>query len=305
MPDSNGRASSIAARRIVITGGDGQLGRSVAAALRPFGHEVIAEPHATLDVTDPNSVRRRVDANTQYVVHCAALTDTTRCEREPELADAVNAVGTENVARACAQSGATLIAISSNEVFDGSADAPYDEDDAPAPLNAYARSKLDGEQRALDANPNTLVVRTSWLYGEGGSTNFVEKVKAAAGAKQKLRFVTDEIATPTYTRDLADAIVAMIHLMIDGEPLSGVFHLANDGEASRYDWAGAIVESLGINPEIEAVTTADLRAAGYDGPVKPAYSVLANTRAAALRIRLRPWREALAGYMRIGVPERG
>jgi dTDP-4-dehydrorhamnose reductase len=276
--------------RILITGGTGQLGRALRAALAT--HDVTAPGHAELDVTDAAAVEAAFNAHRpQAVVHCAALTDTTRCERDPQLAHAVNVTGTGNVAKAAARTGAVLIAVSTNEVFDGTKGAPYVESDATHAANAYGASKLEGELRATLVDPDVRIVRTSWLYGDGG-TNFVAKALAAAREGRPLRFVTDEITTPTSTRDLADAIRTLIER--DAPP--GVYHLANDGEASRYDWARAILEQAGLNVPIEAVTTAELRAHGYDGPAKPPYSVLANTRACDLGITLRPWRDALAAH---------
>lgn len=277
--------------KILITGAHGQLGLSLQPVLRK--HTVLAFSHATLDVTDGAAVEaaivgRRPDA----VVHCAALTDTGRCEREPAAADAVNAQGTHKVALACARAGARLVAVSTNEVFDGEAAEPYAEDAATGPVNTYGASKLAGERLAREACADTVVVRTSWLYGERGS-NFVQKVRRAALAGGPLRFVTDEIAAPTNAADLADAIARLLELRAP----AGAYHLANEGAASRHDWAVEILLLSGVPCEhVEAVTTAELRAGGYDGPRKPAYSVLANTRARALGVGLRPWREALAEF---------
>lgn len=279
--------------RILITGGTGQLGRSLQRALA--AHDVRALGHAELDIAEPRSVD---DAVRRYgpdvVIHPAALTDTARCEREPELARAVNGLGAENVARACQRTSARLVAISTNEVFDGAERTPYAEDDPTGPLNAYAMSKLDGERLASAACTETLIVRTSWLYGDGGN-NFVEKVRAAASSGRRLSFVTDEVATPTSTEDLAVAI----REMIDRLAPAGIYHLANGGEASRYDWAVEILRCSAMSDvPVESVTTEQLRANGYDGPRKPPYSVLANTRAAALGVTMRPWREALAAYFK-------
>jgi dTDP-4-dehydrorhamnose reductase len=166
------------------------------------------------------------------------------------------------------------------------------ESDTPRALNAYAASKLEGELRAMLVDPDVRIVRTSWLYGDGGN-NFVEKVLAAARQGRTLSFVSDEIATPTSTRDLAAAIAQMI----ERSAPPGVYHLVNEGEASRYDWAREILRLGGLSAApIEAVTTAQLRANGFAGPQKPPYSVLANTRARALDIVLQPWQDALAAY---------
>ncbi|HXK33712.1 MAG TPA: dTDP-4-dehydrorhamnose reductase [Dehalococcoidia bacterium] len=278
--------------RILITGGRGQLGRSLARALA--AHAVAAPGHDELDVADEASVRAAFErARPDIIIHAAALTDTNRCEREPDAADAVNARGTERVARACAAAGARMIAVSTNEVYDGAKRTPYTEDDATAPLNAYGRSKLRGEELARAALDDLLVVRTSWLYG-AGHLNFAEKVLAAAGSGRALSFVADETAAPTYTDDLASAIAALI----EKRAPAGVYHLANEGEASRWEWATEVLRLAGRDVPVRRVTTAELRANGYSGPAKPPYSVLANTRAAALGVTLRPWREALADYMR-------
>jgi len=277
--------------RILITGGHGQLGRSCARALH--SHDVVALAHREIDVADAASVdaafaRHRPEA----VVHCAAFTDTSRCESDPAAAQAINAAGSEHVALACARVGARLLSISTNEVFDGEKRSPYSAGDATGPVNAYGASKLEGERLAAAANPDTLVVRTSWLYGDGGN-NFIEKVRHAALSGRALSFVTDEVASPTSTDDLADAIRRLLE---EGAP-AGIYHLVNEGEASRYDWAVEILRLSGMQDTvIELVTMASLRANGYAGPRKPAYSVLANTRARALGITLRPWREALAAY---------
>lgn len=278
--------------RILITGGKGQLGRSLARVFA--AHDVTAPGHPDLDVTDEASVQAAfARARPDIVIHAAALTDTNRCEREPDAADAVNARGTERIARACAAAGARVVAISTNEVYDGAKPTPYTEDDAPGPLNAYARSKLRGEELARAAHDDVLVIRTSWLYGSG-YTNFAEKVLAAAGSGRELSFVTDEVATPTHTDDLAEAIAALV----EKQAPPGVYHLVNEGEASRWEWAAEVLRLAGRSTPVRRVTTAELRASGYSGPEKPPYSVLANTRAATLGITLRPWQEALAVYMR-------
>lgn len=276
--------------RILTTGGDGQLGRALRRALQ--GHEIIAPAESALDVTDAALVRSAVgDARPDAIVHCAALTDTARCEREPELAHAINAAGAEHVARACAAAHARLVAVSTNEVFDGTARDAYLERDVPRPVNVYGASKLAGERLAAAACRDTLIVRTAWLYGEGGD-HFPAKVLRAARTRSPLRFVTDEVATPTNAADLA----AAIRELLERNAAPGVYHLTNDGDASRYEWAQEILRLAGIDAPVEAITSEDLRASGYEGPRKPPFSILANTRARALGIVMRGWREALADY---------
>jgi len=277
--------------RVLITGANGQLGRELQRALA--AHELRAVSHGELDITDTaalgNGITRFQPA---VVVHCAALTDTTRCEREPNLALQVNASGAEQVARACKAGGASMVYVSTNEVFDGTKGTPYLESDEAKPINQYGRSKLEGERRVQALLEEHYVVRTSWLYGQGGD-NFVSKVLAWAKDGQ-LTSVTDEIATPTWARDLASAIARLIEA-----PRYGVFHFSNSGEASRHEWVREIVKLWRVEANLKPITTADFRASlAPDAivPPKPPYSVLANMTGADMGIEMRPWRDALSEY---------
>jgi dTDP-4-dehydrorhamnose reductase len=278
--------------KILITGGGGQLARSLEHALA--GHDVSLPDHAELDVADGRSAHAAIDDwRPDLVIHTAALTDTARCEREPELAMSINACGTEHVARAARSAGSRLIVVSTNEVFDGASHEPYAEEAPPYPLNAYGRSKLEGERRAQEAHSGAVIVRTAWVFGHG-HMNFVEKVRAAAREGRPLRFVTDEIATPTSSDDLAAAIAALAA----STGAAGIYHLTNDGEASRWEWAAKTLRLAGHpDAELVPITTDELRRAGYDGPRKPPYSVLANRRARDIGITLPHWHDALARYL--------
>ena len=200
----------------------------------------------------------------------------------------VNATGARNVAEAAREAGAAMVHISTNEVFDGEKGAPYDEDDATNAINAYGRSKLAGEEAVRETLPEHYIVRTSWLYGPGRAS-FPEKVLQNAREHGRLRVVTDEVASPTLTGDLAAAIAKLIETRE-----FGTYHLANAGECSRKEWAEEVLRLAGVEVPIEATTQAE-----FGSPVrKPAHSTLANNRAAALGITLRPWREALRDHMR-------
>ena len=277
--------------KILITGASGQLGRALQRALT--AHDVVAVGHAT-DVREAAS--SFYDGSPpEVIIHAAALTNTQRCEHEPQNAYEVNGRFVGRVAEYARDWGARLVAVSTNEVFSGATHAPYGEDAETGPVNVYGASKLLGERLAVGAaaQPSSYIVRTAWLYGDSPD-NFVAKVLSAARAGEPMRFVTDEIATPTYADDLAAAILQLIELP---DAPAGIYHLTNEGEASRYEWARQIVRLGGLGESrVEPVTTAELWAGGYDGPRKPPYSVLANTRARALGITLRPWREALAAY---------
>ena len=274
--------------RVLVTGGKGQLGQALAGAL--VQEEVTALGHDDLDVTEKPAVAEAVRGiRPEVVIHAAAWTDTIGCESDPERAIAVNATGAGYVAEACAAVGATMVYVSSNEVFDGEALEPYAENAQALPLNSYGLSKLAGERAVAMVLERHAIVRTSWLYGPG-RLSFPEKVLARAREDGKLRMVTDEVASPTCTLDLAAAIARLITT----EP-RGVFHLVNVGGCSRLEWAEAILETAGMaEVQVEAVTQAD-----FGAPCrKPAFSVLANSRAAARGIELRPWRVALDDYFR-------
>ena len=274
--------------RVLITGANGQLGLALQRSLR--AHEVTALGHPDLDITNAGAVRTAiVSARPNVVIHCAAWTDTAGCERDPERAVLVNGHGTRNVAEASREAAGAIFYVSSNEVFDGKKGSPYEENDVPNPINSYGRSKLVGEAAVCETLDQHYIVRTSWVYGPG-RVSFPEKILNAAAEQRKLRVVTDEIASPTWTNDLAEAITL---LMQTNE--YGVYHLAGAGECSRKEWAEEILRLAGVNVPIEATTQAELNL-----PVsKPVRSTLANNRGAALGVTLRPWREALADHMRI------
>ena len=273
--------------RILVTGGKGQLGVALQSALSQ--HEVRAPGHAELDVTSAAVIRETIESfRPEVVIHAAAWTDAAAAERDPAACEAVNGGGTGNVARACAAAGVPIAYVSSNEVFDGEKGAPYAEDDATQAINEYGRSKLAGEDAAREAGGDFYIVRTSWLYGPG-RVSFPEKIIERARADGALRGVTDEIASPTWTANLAAALVALV-----SSGRFGVYHLAAEGSCSRKEWAEEVLRLAGIDVPVEAVRQADFGLTFR----KPLDSTLANHRAAALGITLRPWREALADHMR-------
>ena len=272
--------------RVLITGGRGQLGRALVHAFD--GQEVLAPGHTELDVMDAAGVQETIAGfRPDVVVHTAAWTDTAGCEKKPERAMRVNGEATEVVARACEAAGAAIVYISTNEVFDGDKGAPYIENESPNPVNAYGRSKLDGEERVKNTANRWCTVRTSWLYGPGRES-FPEKIIATATEKGVLRAVTDEVASPTFTQDLAAAIVRLLD-----EQASGMIHLTNSGSCSRKEWAEEVLRLAGVSVPIEPVTQAEY-GASYR---KPALSTLANTNGTRLGIELRPWQEALAAHL--------
>ena len=271
--------------RIAITGARGQLGRCLQEALR--GDEVIPLNRPDYDVTETRVVLAIAELLPQVVIHTAAYTDVDGCARDPDRAYLVNALGTQNVALACQKSGAVMVYISTNEVFDGAKGEPYLEFDPPNPINAYGRSKLAGELLVRALLQRFYIVRTAWLYARGGN-NFVTKIIRAADERGRLRVVTDEVGSPTYAPDLAEAIARLIRT---GH--YGIYHLTNEGFCSRYDFAVKILELSGRGHiPVEPITLAEYKRAS----TPPPYTPLRNFCAAALGIRLRPWEEALKAY---------
>jgi dTDP-4-dehydrorhamnose reductase len=274
--------------RIVITGADGQLGQALQKVFKEQGETVIPTDIPDFDLTDPQIVQKLSNLNPSIIIHSAAMTNVDGCAKDPDLAFSINAFGTQNVAHACLRSNADMVCVSTNEVFDGSAENPYHENAPTNPINPYGSSKRAGEQMAARYLKDRLyIVRTAWLYGPGGN-NFPSKMISLADTHKELRVVTDEVSNPTYAPDLAEAIVQLIQTQA-----YGVYHFTNAGYCSRYDFAKEILrlggrEDIPIHP----ITLADYQRASTVPPFAP----LANTNGAELGIELRPWQEALQAY---------
>jgi dTDP-4-dehydrorhamnose reductase len=279
--------------RVLITGATGQLGSDLAELLADRA-EVDAAPHAELDVADDAAVAARFErARPDVVFNCAAFHNVDVCEREPEPSFEVNAHAVGRLARRCAEAGAKLVHLSTNYVFDGAREEPYTEEDATNPRSVYAQSKLAGEWEALGSAPDALVVRTSGLYGMHGSAskggNFVTRMLGRAREGSGLKMVADQRLTPTFTADLAPALVSAVE-----GGASGLVHVTNAGECSWYGFTEEIMRLAGIEVEIEPVETT-VPEGGADRPLN---GVLARPRADAEGVpELRDWRDALADYM--------
>jgi dTDP-4-dehydrorhamnose reductase len=273
--------------RIYITGSRGQLGRALHKSLA--GHDLFSGDRPDVDITDLSAIRSQIGrARPDLVIHCAAMTDVDGCARDPDAAYRVNALGARNVALACQDVNCPMLAVSTNEVFDGRADRPYLEFDPTGPINPYARSKHAGEMFVRDLLTRFYVVRTAWLFGYGGS-NFVTKIVRRAQTDGRLRVVTDEIGSPTFALDLAQAIAQLIET-----GAYGVYHFVNDGVCSRFEFAQKILEHAGLaHIPVEPMTLADLSRPS----TPPPYTPLRNFCGAQIGIRLRPWQDALAEYM--------
>ena len=278
--------------RLLVLGGWGQLGSELAVAAAGR-HELIRPPRADVDVTDRRGVERAAEeARPDAVIDAAAFHKLEACEDRPDVAFAVNAVGAWNVGRASARVGARCVFVSTDYVFDGEKAGGYEEDHPVNPVNVYGVSKAAGERLARLACPDSLVVRGSSLFGHAGSSgkggNFVEAMLAKAAAGEPVSVVDDVIMAPTCARDMAER---MLRLLERSAP-PGVFHAANGGSCSWFEFALAIFELSGIGATLSAKAT-------EDGPVRrPRRSVLIDTKSKALGLPpARPWREALAWYL--------
>ncbi|HWQ15860.1 MAG TPA: dTDP-4-dehydrorhamnose reductase [Roseiflexaceae bacterium] len=276
--------------RVVITGAAGQLGQALRRAFEPQ-HEVLALGHAELDLARPEAVERLAATKADLMLHPAAYTNVDGCARDPDLAYRVNGLGTRYVALACRRMDAALVYISTNEVFDGSATAPYREYDCPAPINAYGWSKWVGEQAVRELVPRHYIVRVAWLFG--GERNFVRTVLRLAAERDTLHMVADEVGSPTYAPDVAAALLQLVRL-----PHYGTYHFVNEGICSRYELAAEVLRLAGrVGVALQPIALADFK---RDSRVPP-YTPLRNIAAADLGITFRPWQAALEEYLRLKV----
>ena len=268
-----------------MTGAGGQLGRELIDVLT--ADEVHGLDHRALDIGDRHAVFAAVERVwPSWIINAAAFNDVDGAEREAEQAFKVNASGPGYLADAAARVGAGIVHISTDYVFDGRKGAPYRESDRPDPLSVYGRSKYEGELQVLGSEASACVLRTAWLYGTWGK-NFVKAILAAAEGGGPLKVVADQVGSPTWTRHLANAIGQLIRT-----PARGLFHVANGGACSRFEFARAIVAG---RVEVLPITSAE---AARPAP-RPANSSLASERweAAGFR-RLPEWSVALAEYLR-------
>jgi dTDP-4-dehydrorhamnose reductase len=273
--------------RVLITGGGGQLASDLQSLL---GDAAVSRSHSELDIADSDALARAIDeVAPDVVINCAAFHNLDVCEAEPDQAWAVNV----RAVREMAVRAPRLVHLSTNYVFDGRRSEPYGEDDLPAPRSVYAITKLAGEHAALAYGSGSLVVRAAGLYGLHGSVskggNFVQRMLARARDTGALKMVADQLLQPTFTADLAAAIVDALERDVDG-----VLHLTASDACSWHEFTVAIMELAGVEVPVEAVSTT-IPPGGVDRPLN---GVLARPRADALGLpALRPWRSGLEDYM--------
>ena len=281
--------------KVAVIGPRGQLGSDVVRVFSAVGHEVIGLTHSDVDVTQPESVRGALaPIRPEAVINTAAFHRVDECEDQAERAFQVNAIGALNVARFCAGADALCVYVSTDYVFDGDKGDPYTEDDTPRPINVYGTSKLAGEHLVRQAAPRWIVARVASLFGLAGASgkggNFIETILRKGGSGEPLRVISDICMSPTYTADAARALELIVRARE-----TGVFHLTNHGECSWHEFATRVLNLAAVSAEVTPVMSRDYLTRAH----RPANSALGSVRLPhAARASLRPWRQALAAYMR-------
>jgi len=279
--------------RVTIFGATGMLGK---ALVRRWEGDIRGEDEdevtglgsAQADIRDPAQVVSAIQqSQPDQIVLAAAYTDVDGCELNPTLAFRVNTAGAVNVAKAAANAGARLLFVSTDYVFDGTKSTAYEPGDPRNPINAYGRSKAEAEIKMLTILPDACIVRTSWLFGPGGKC-FPDTILKLAAARPELEVVNDQRGCPTYTLDLADAIIALFK-----SRARGIIHCTNSGDCTWYDFANEIIRQAGLRTVVRPTTS--------DKFVRPAprpkYSVLSSSSLSKYGIEMRPWQETLLDYL--------
>jgi dTDP-4-dehydrorhamnose reductase len=280
--------------RILLTGAGGQLGREILQTATQPGSNPIPLTRADLDITDPEAVQKALlRQKPDILVNAAAYTAVDRAESDPDRAFAVNRDGAEHLAAACSRTNVPLIHISTDYVFDGQSKRPYREDDPIRPINAYGRSKAEGEARIRARHPKHLILRTSWLYATHGR-NFLTTMLRLGRERDTLSVVNDQVGSPTWTGDLARAILRIAQAL-PRTPSWGTYHCSNRGETTWYGFAEAIFELAPQEQRLRVQDVHPIPTEDYPTPAeRPRSSVLDCTRLQeTFDITLPPWRESL------------
>ncbi len=285
--------------RLCILGRNGQLARAMLEKASALGWQVEARGRQEIDLLDPGSLRQLLrEMQPHVVLNTAAYTAVDKAEEEPDAAFALNCDAVANIARVCAELAVPLVHISTDYVFDGHKAGPYVEEDEPAPLNVYGRSKLAGEQKVRELLEQHMIVRTSWLFSPWGH-NFVRTMLHLAQAHNELRVVADQHGNPTYVPHLADALLIMMQHILQAAPerqahMWGTFHLAGSGAATWHELARAVILEAapftGRKPIVNPISTAE-----YPAPAqRPANSTLdCGSFLNAFGLALPPWQEGV------------
>jgi dTDP-4-dehydrorhamnose reductase len=275
--------------KALIIGGKGLLGKNIAPVFDKTFDLTICDID-TWDITDRASGESHIERHRPDVlINLAAITDVDGCEdTKKELAERINGYGAGIIADLCRERNIRFVHISTDYVFDGTKTLPYKETDIPNPVSAYGITKLMGERAVLEKNPSSLIVRAQWLYGKGGE-NFITKVADIAKQSGTLRVVNDQRGSPTYARDLAEPLIALIE-----KGKSGIYHLANSGSCTWFEFAGEIFRLLEIDTAIIPISSEELERKAK----RPPYSLFDMWKFQKdTGLKIRPWQEALKEYL--------
>jgi dTDP-4-dehydrorhamnose reductase len=253
---------------IVITGAGGQLGQDMMRACTKRNLSFFAADSHTLDITDYQAVKKYLTRHCcDLLINCAAYNAVDQAEKDWKIAFRINGLGVRNLIRALNESGGILVHYSTDFVFDGESDRPYTIADTPHPINRYGQSKLLGERYVRDLSERYYLIRVSWVFGTKGKTNFVKKVIEWSKTRDELHVVDDQVSSPTYTMDLAEATLDLIN-----SGMYGLYHITNSESCSRYEWASFILSRLGWKGTVLPVSSQEFPAPAR----RPRFSVLDN-----------------------------
>jgi dTDP-4-dehydrorhamnose reductase len=282
----------MASEKILVTGANGQLGRELRQLTSRYPHfEFVFADRTELSIENEFKVEAYFNTLKPFAcINCAAYTAVDKAESEKEQAYMVNALAVEFLASACFKNEVLFVHISTDYVFDGASSIPYKETDETNPINYYGLTKLQGEELALQSNPSTLIIRTSWVYSEFGN-NFVKTMVRLMNEKESLNVVNDQIGSPTYAADLADAIMKMVSMVNkESRVRHGIYHYSNEGAISWYEFATAIKELTGSHCKVNPIPTSQ-----YPTPAKrPHYSLLDKSKIkSTFRLQIPNWKDSL------------
>lgn len=258
-------------KTVLVTGANGQLGNSIHARIGQYpGYNFLFTDIDTLDICDKEAVREYVlEKDVQYILNCAAYTAVDKAEENAELCMRINRDAVRNLGEAAHAVGAKVIHVSTDYVFDGTNCCPYLESDATCPVSVYGRTKLAGEQALMEVCPDSVIIRTAWLYSEYGN-NFMKTVLRLGKERDELRFIFDQVGTPTYAGDLAIAMLTVLEQAEVGKFIPGIYHFSDEGVCSWYDFTVKILQIAGMEKRVIPIETKD-----YPTPARrPHYSVL-------------------------------
>ena len=283
---------------ILITGANGQLGNELKVVSKKFyGYEYIFTDIDTLDITNPGKTEEFIkNSKPDWIVNCAAYNLVDKAESDAEMVMLINATAVKNIADVIKGSECRFIHISSNYIYDGKSNVPYNEYSVPDPISAYGRSKLAGEKFALQ-HQGSMIIRTSWLYSTFGS-NFVKTILRLAAEKDSINIVSDQTGTPTYAADLAETIMNIISGVIRNQIAlnAGIYNYSNEGTCTWYDFAVEIISEAGLKCQVKPILTKDYPTAAK----RPAYSVMDKSKIKDnYNISIPHWRSSLTRCMKL------